>query len=180
MSEYKIVNRVAPTPAMAQAIADVEAEDKARAMVSADEVVSASTEISQPSESGLVDPDIMNKPLPVVTNPLFDYNPKTGMPAGTEVPKLQTEFHVPVPKAGDEMKIPFHAGETIKFVETAEASRAPFVGKVDLIGEQTEEAIKAFFAGLDKPVSREEFEQLKQNLIEAFKVMGFDMTRLFA
>ena len=125
MSEYKIVNRVHPTPAFAQTIAEVEAAEN----------------------------------------------------EGLAIPKLKSEFHVPVPKAGDEMKIPFHAGETIKFVETAEASRAPFVGKTE--GEPTAEAIAEIFRNLAKPVTREEFDDFKQQVIAAFKNMGFDTRKFF-
>jgi hypothetical protein len=114
MSEYKIVNRVHPTPAFAQTIAEVEAAEN----------------------------------------------------EGLAIPKLKTEFHVPVPKVGDEMKVPFHVGETIRFVETAEASRAPLVGKTE--EWQPEEGPLV--------ITREEFEQLKADLVLAFKKMGFDVS----
>ena len=153
MSEYKIVNRVHPTPAFAQTVAEVEAAEN----------------------------------------------------EGLAIPKLKTEFHVPVPKAGDEMKVPFHAGETIKFVpsaanvakvllsqnhccgdeilaeiKTAEASRAPFVGKAEpdtfnqMVSRMAEELGCA-----DPVVKQSEFEDFKERVIRAFKDMGFDTRKFF-
>jgi hypothetical protein len=121
MSEYKIVNRVHPTPAFAQTIAEVEAAEN----------------------------------------------------EGLAIPKLKTEFHVPVPKVGDEMKVPFHAGETIKFVEMVEASRAPsdvMVEVMALYEKCREESL---------PINRKEFEDFKERVIRAFKDMCFDTRKFF-
>ena len=132
MPEYKIVNRVHPTPAFAQTIAEVEAA----------EVEAAENE-------------------------------------GLAIPKLKTEFHVPVPKVGDEMKVPFHAGETIKFVETAEASRAPFVGKADEL-KPVRDLIRDFVgSSYQPPITRKEFDDFKERVIRAFKDMGFDTRKFF-
>ena len=169
MSDYKIVNRVHPTPAFAQTMAEVEAQVE------------------------------LEKAIPLVKEVI--QNP--GVLEG-----LKAEFHVPVPKVGDEMKIPFHAGETIKFVPsaenvgklltsqvesfdhdavlTAEASRAPFVGKAETIKFPEPETFNQMVSRMaeelgcaDPVVKQSEFEDFKERVIRAFKDMGFDTRKFF-
>jgi hypothetical protein len=144
MSEYKIVNRVAPTPAFAQTQAEVAAEEVLDKSLSLIQEVAQNPEVTKAlAEKGLtVDSDVMNNPLPVVTNPMFGYNEKTGMPV-VVIPKMSPQEQVSA------------------LYETLRA-------------EQEER--QGLRAG---PVSREEFEEFKQSVIEAFKQIGFDTRKWF-
>ena len=146
MSEYKIVNRVHPTPAFAQTVAEVEAQAE------------------------------LDKSLPLVQE--VAQNP--------EVAKVLRKRGFNVPLVGSDYEEPDEAFKFLEVPQMAEASRAPFVGKVvedwsscdvckpadPLNGHLCEEHVEPEVW----LVTRTEFEQLKADLVLAFKKMGFDVS----
>jgi hypothetical protein len=171
MSEYKIVNRVAPTPAFAQTQAEVAAEEVLDKSLSLIQEVAQNPEVTKAlAEKGLmVDPDVMNNPLPVVTNPMFGYNEKTGMPV------------VAVPSAANVAKILLSQAHCC-FEDMPADLKQPETSPQEQLNElyETLRAEQEERQGLRAgPVSREEFEEFKQSVIEAFKQIGFDTRKWF-
>ena len=168
MSEYKIVNRVHPTPAFAQTVAEVEAQaelDKSLPLVQ---------EVAQNPEVAKV---LRKKGFNVVS---YDC-------AEEDVDNAFKFLEVPKPSAvGVEAMLQKQFGpgsehccgnELAEEMKTAEASRAPFVGKTEEWQPEEGPLVIAFETPESgEVITREEFEQLKADLVLAFKKMGFDVS----
>ena len=137
MSEYKIVNRVHPTPAFAQTVAEVEAQAE------------------------------LDKSLPLVQE--VAQNP--------EVAKVLRKKGFNVPLVGSDYEEPDEAFKFLEMPQMAEASRAPLVGKTEEWQPEESPPVTAFETPESgEVITREEFEQLKADLVLAFKKMGFDVS----